>query len=227
MVTALVSVSASRLSATQARVDITQVFDLVSTILITLACRWGLGKHQNALSYQQKFHAEKLNRIDEAFLVFAPMFARISVAVLVLSILGTTRNWARWLLYTISMSIQTSDRSLLILYHTVAIQVIENIIIVVQAWAQCHNHPSALWDSSINAEKYCDSHMFEVAMAYLSSGFNSLSDLILTALPAFILLRLDMRMKTKVALVAVFALGLVSVPPHSLSVETRTLIRIV
>lgn len=58
-------------------------------------------------------------------------------------------------------------------------------------------------------EQYCDSPLFEMVMAYLSSAFNSLTDLILTALPAFILLRLNMRARTKVALIAVFALGLV------------------
>lgn len=84
-----------------------QVFNLVGCILITLACSWGLGKHQNVLTDQQRYHAERFNRIDEAFLVFAPMFGRISVAVLLLTVLGPTRQWAQWLLYTISKSSTT------------------------------------------------------------------------------------------------------------------------
>jgi hypothetical protein len=92
---------------------------------------------------------------------------------------------------------------------SVAVQAIENIIIIVQAYAQCHNHSDALWDPKVNPEEYCDPLTFQTVMAYLSSAINSLSDLVLTGLPAFVLMRLNMRLRTKIALIAVFALGLV------------------
>ncbi|KAK0830509.1 hypothetical protein LTR29_006966 [Friedmanniomyces endolithicus] len=52
--------------------------------------------------------------------------------------------------------------------------------------------------------------MPETVMAYLSSAFNSLSDLILTAIPAVVLLKLQMQKRIKMALVALFATSLLA-----------------
>ena len=86
------------------------------------------------------------------------MFGRISVSLLILQILGSTKLWARVLLWVI-----------------VAIQSVENAMIVIELFAQCHNHTDALWDPRVDYAKYCIPLTFQTVLAYLSSGKRALT----------------------------------------------------
>lgn len=134
-----------------------QLFNLISCIIISIACSYGGGNHEDTLSVEQVVNARFWITVGEAFTVLAPMFGRVSVALLVLSILGPTRTYSRITLWTI-----------------IAIQVIENAMIVIELWAQCHDHPEALWDVRIAAHyfDYCIPLTFQTVLAYLSSGIS-------------------------------------------------------
>ncbi|TKA49057.1 hypothetical protein B0A54_01133 [Friedmanniomyces endolithicus] len=158
--------------------------------------------HMNTLSEEQIVDTLRLVTNAETFTVLAPMFGRIAVSLLILSIIGPAQTTFRIVLWTI-----------------VAIQVLENAAIIIELYTQCKDerlitaggiHVAALWDVSLADKGYCISTMPETVMAYLSSAFNSLSDLILTAIPAVVLLKLQMQKRIKMALVALFATSLLA-----------------
>ncbi|KAK0326554.1 hypothetical protein LTR54_002163 [Friedmanniomyces endolithicus] len=147
----------------------------------------------NTLSEEQIVDTLRLVVNAETFTVLAPMFGRIAVSLLILSIIGPAQTTYRIVLWTI-----------------VAIQVLENAAIIIELYTQCGIHVVALWDISLADKGYCISTMPETVMAYLSSAFNSLSDLILTAIPAAVLLKLQMQKRIKMALIALFATSLLA-----------------
>ncbi|KAK1056435.1 hypothetical protein LTR74_014913 [Friedmanniomyces endolithicus] len=149
--------------------------------------------HMNTLSEEQIVDTLRLVVNAETFTVLAPMFGRIAVSLLILSIIGPAQTTYRIVLWTI-----------------VAIQVLENAAIIIELYTQCGIHVAALWDISLADKGYCISTMPETVMAYLSSAFNSLSDLILTAIPAAVLLKLQMQKRIKMALIALFATSLLA-----------------
>ena len=51
-----------------------------------------------------------------------------------------------------------------------SIQGIQNATIIIQLFAQCHSHPTALWDPYLSPEKYGDPLTSQTVLAYLSSG---------------------------------------------------------
>ncbi|TKA35803.1 hypothetical protein B0A54_12972 [Friedmanniomyces endolithicus] len=177
------------------------VCNLISCSLITAAVPHGLGRHMNTLSEEQIVDTLRLVVNAETFTVLAPMFGRIAVSLLILSIIGPAQTTYRVVLWTI-----------------VAIQVLENAAIIIELYTQCKDerstaggiHVAALWDISLADKGYCISTMPETVMAYLSSAFNSLSDLILTAIPAAVLLKLQMQKRIKMALIALFATSLLA-----------------
>lgn len=73
------------------------------------------------------FHARRWVTFVEVFVVTAPALARIALALLILSILGTTKTKTRVVLWVI-----------------IAIQAIENAMITTELFAQCSKNVSAL-----------------------------------------------------------------------------------
>ena len=114
---------------------------------------WGIGRHQDTLTETEIFHARRWVTFVEIFVVIAPALARIAVALLILSIIGSTRTYIRIVLYTI-----------------IAIQAIENAMIVIELFAQCSKNVSALWDPKLDYFEYCIPLTFQTVLAYLSSG---------------------------------------------------------
>jgi hypothetical protein len=135
---------------------IRQNCNLITCALITTACQSGLGIHQNRLTTDNAIRTTKLTMISEPFQILAPMFARISMASLMLSILSSTKPVACYILWAI-----------------VVVQIVENIVIIVELYAQCGSHVATLWNPDIAAHGHCISKMPETVIAYLFSGSKS------------------------------------------------------
>lgn len=133
-----------------------QICNLISMAIEVPAVHWGIGRHQETLTNEEIFHAKRWVTFVEVFVVIAPALARIAVALLILSILGTTKLYTRICLYAI-----------------IAIQAIENAMIVIELFAQCHRNVSALWDPTLDYFEYCIPLTFQTVLAYLSSGENA------------------------------------------------------
>ncbi|KAI9653627.1 MAG: hypothetical protein M1821_006974 [Bathelium mastoideum] len=167
------------------------IFNLVSCILGSYAVHWGLGRHEVFLSYSQQFHAQKFTTFLEPVIITAPMFGRVSFAFFLLNILGPRDKWFRVSLWAV-----------------IAIQFLQDAAIIIELFTQCGTHTDALWDPHVNAAKDCIPLTLQTVLAYLSSAFNSISDLWLSALPAIMLRGLAMARSTKYALAAVLCLSL-------------------
>ncbi len=76
--------------------------------------------HMNTLSEEQIVDTLRLVVNAETFTVLAPMFGRIAVSLLILSIIGPAQTTYRIVLWTI-----------------VAIQVLENAAIIIELYTQC------------------------------------------------------------------------------------------
>lgn len=145
--------------------------------------------------------------IIEFFAVVPGMFGRLSFSVFLLMIIGPTAKLKRAILWTV-----------------ITVQIIINIIVIVQIYAQCGSKIAALWDQAVAATAHCQSPMVETVLGYVQSGtadliplhalltfttgLNSLSDMTLTVVPGFILWGLQMPRTTKFGLGAVLMLSI-------------------
>ncbi|KAK4615675.1 hypothetical protein CLAFUW4_10382 [Fulvia fulva] len=79
-----------------------------------------------------------------------------------------------------------------------ALQFLINTSCVIRIYAQCCSHVSALWgDGEVTS---CLDPVHQTNYGYFQSAFNSVSDLYLTALPAIIIWRLEIKPMVKAGL---------------------------
>lgn len=112
-----------------------------------------MGDHIWNLSPAGQVQAMKYITIQEGLSVGTPMFGRISFAVFLLMLLGPTAWIKRCILWSI-----------------VGVQVVINVVTIVQIYAQCGSHPSALWDPRVAAVAHCQSPEVETIIGYVQSG---------------------------------------------------------
>lgn len=160
-------------------------------VFISIAFSHGLGQHFDDLSPSDKETAlfYQIGFI-ELFAVTPCMFGRISFAVFLLYLLGRTAKWKRTILWAI-----------------IAVQIIINLIVIVQIYAQCGLHFNALWNPKVAEIAHCQSPTVETYIGYVQSGLNSLCDVTLTIIPAFILWGLQMPRREKITLSCVLMLS--------------------
>jgi hypothetical protein len=192
----------------------TKFLELLHMVFISIAFVHGLGQHfqelspadqQTALFYQIGF--------IELFAVTPCMFGRISFAVFLLYLLvscvnrqdevqksrsglmhelqGGTAKWKRTILWTV-----------------IVIQIVINLIVVIQIYAQCGSHFNALWNADVREIATCQPPTVETYIGYVQSGLNSLCDITLTTIPAFILWNLQMPRREKITLACVLMLSI-------------------
>ncbi|KAF2490288.1 hypothetical protein BU16DRAFT_566320 [Lophium mytilinum] len=114
------------------------------------------------------------------------------------------------------LRITTNKLFKMILWTLIALSIIAAIISNVGVWSSCR--PMAFtWDKTIKGGK-CSSINVIIALTYLVSGTNILTDWTCAVLPAFILYDIQMRTKLKISIVLVLGMGAVA--------STATLIRL-
>lgn len=132
---------------------VVQAIDLVHASIVTVARRYGLGRHIWNLTRPDRINALKYTIISEGLTVASAMFGRISFAVFLIMVLGKTAFKKRCTLWSI-----------------VAVQAIINIITLVQIYAQCGGHLSALWGPEEKKTAHCQSPSVQTNIAYVQSG---------------------------------------------------------
>lgn len=130
-----------------------QVTDLVHAAILTVAQHYGLGKHIWNLTRHDRMHAMKYTVILEGLTVASSMFGRISFAIFLIMVLG-----------------KTAWKKRCILWSLVAVQAIINVITIVQIYAQCGTHLSALWDREEAKTAHCQSLSVETKIGYVQTG---------------------------------------------------------
>lgn len=162
--------------------------NVIFASLLTISCSYGLGRHMESLDPYDRVQAMKWDFTAQAWGVLTPMFGRISFALSLMTLIGTSRLIRA------------------ILHSVIWMQVAAGISTVILIYVQCGSHIAGLWNPAVRAIAHCWSPNVQTYYGYFQSSVNSLHDLILTILPAWILSKLQMSTKYKVALI--FLLGL-------------------
>ena len=161
------------------------------------AFHYGWGRHAIYLSDTDRVNANKWIFISQGFGVISPMFGRLSFCFYLHCIIGRTSRWQRNSLYVLG-----------------TLQLAINIVCIVMIYTQCGVHVKALWGEETAV---CLSHDVQTDYGYFQSAFNSLSDLYLTVLPAYIVWKLQLKTPVKAGIAALLCLSILCVDIRPMS----------
>ena len=147
----------------------------------------GLGRHIYCLSLQQIPLVLKWSVISQLFNIIGIGLAKISVCLCVLRIIGRTRKYLAMFLWVIIAFCAASHFAQVMLFLV-----------------QCRPM-TAIWDPHVHGK--CFSPHVTYLAGYIGFGLDGLTDLVCAAVPIFILHRLQMNIRTKVALCGLIGLG--------------------
>ncbi|KAG6986542.1 hypothetical protein G7Y79_00078g099960 [Physcia stellaris] len=163
---------------------------------VNLACHvvevnHGLGRHEYYLSLSDVAISGKLEYISQIHNVLAVTFTKVSATLFLFRVLarGTTKR-TQWPLYI-----------LMALFVTIA------IVTIVADSVQCIPL-SASWDRRVKGK--CLRPHQVVAFAYALGGFTIITDVVCAAFPVYIIQKLQMNLRKKVALSFVMSMGLLT-----------------
>ncbi|PSN70136.1 hypothetical protein BS50DRAFT_585592 [Corynespora cassiicola Philippines] len=178
------------------------VLGVMTSIVITLMVHYGFGRHVVYLSLPQLIQAVKWIWISAPISTWSACFGKISIALLLTRILNHKRAilWFLWLLI-------------------VALFVV-NVLLTIITFAQC-TPVNLLWkqlDPTVDADR-CWNPAIQNRYGYFQVGaspmlinlaFSAFSDLALALLPLFVIRKLQIETKLKVALGVVMSLGVIA-----------------
>jgi hypothetical protein len=137
---------------------ITALTFLGLTIMVVIFGTAGALRHLYYIPPEQILYVTKLIFIAQPFVELSCSLSRVSVAFLLMRILGRVRDWREWFLWacipiTLTLAILTSFF----------------------AFFQCQN-PAALWTPALQATTYCWNPVVKVDFTYFVDGFNAFLD---------------------------------------------------
>ncbi|KAH7115354.1 hypothetical protein B0J13DRAFT_459745 [Dactylonectria estremocensis] len=163
----------------------------ITWILLLLAIKNGLGRHNYYLSAEQSTEAAKYLFIQQPFWAWALSISKVSIALLLLRINRDSRPWR--------MS----------LYLMIALLLLIAAAINVFQFSTCRPL-TAVWDKAIPGATCLPREVVQVSI-YVLSSLTIVTDFILALIPInFILKLVSLRPREKAALGVVMALGLIA-----------------
>jgi len=160
---------------------------LITGVLITKSCQYGIGRHIYYLSPDQILNAMKYTTVMVGPLVFATMLARLSFCAFLLATFGP-KKIARVILWIAMVS-----------------QVLVNLSQVIIQYAACGTHISTVWNR--NSETKCVSYATMINYLYFLSAWNTSSDLFLTIFPAVLMKDIKIARKKKLIIIVLLCLS--------------------
>ncbi|KAF2874067.1 hypothetical protein BDV95DRAFT_592203 [Massariosphaeria phaeospora] len=163
------------------------IFGIINTVLIQFSVDHGLGRIQRTIpDPADAIQAIRWEYIAQPFGTFAAVFGRVSLALLLLSIVGN-KVWRKWVLWSL-----------------VYLQFVIGTVYVVVTFTQCRPLPR-LWDKKVHGN--CWNILVQRDVAYFQSSFNVVTDFILAAFPAFVIWELNIKKQEKISLIILMSLG--------------------
>ncbi|KAK0515842.1 hypothetical protein JMJ35_001876 [Cladonia borealis] len=156
-------------------------------------------RHLFYLSPQQQLQAVKYNWISQPWGIFGFATGKISVALLILRIMGPNTIWRKWILYGCMASV-----------------LVINAIGSILTFVQC-NPPRALWTPTIHA--HCWNPKVQSDYAIFLSSWNVFIDVVLAMLPISILWPLTLSLRKKISLSVLLGLGLLAAICGSIKIK--------
>ncbi|GAB7352328.1 hypothetical protein MBLNU459_g2774t1 [Dothideomycetes sp. NU459] len=167
------------------------ILAILFEIMLTLSLQHGFGRHQTFLSAYDRTEANKYIFVSQGLAILAPMFGRVSFCMYMKSILSGT----------------ASESTRIMLVFVLCSQVFVNVVATVLTYAQCSNI-AAVWDPDVAAVSICMDPYVDLGIGYFQCGFNSLTDLYLTILPATVVWRSQKKSAwTALSLAAILSFG--------------------
>lgn len=183
-----------------------QILVLVCSSVATVIVSHGGARHLYYLNYQKITLLLKWSWMVQPIAIMTMATAKISVAFLLLRIIGPTTVWRKRFLYFSIISL-------------FAIGVLCSIV----SFVQC-NPPRALWESVPGAKcwdpktqidiavfgssPFPSSHCFQPHPLTIYLGYNAIMDICLALLPSTIIWKADLHIRKKIGLCILLGLGI-------------------
>lgn len=164
-----------------------QIAGIIGVGCLTKFVLIGLGRHIYCLPLEQIPLVLKWSVISQIFNIIGIGLAKISVCLCVLRIIGRTRQQLATFLWVVIAFCAASHFAQIVLFLV-----------------QCRPM-AAIWDPHIQGK--CFSPHITYLAGYIGFGLDAFTDLVCAAIPIFVLHRLQMNVRTKVALCCLIALG--------------------
>lgn len=168
------------------------VCNMLFSSFLTVSAHFGLGKHIFDLDPYHAKTAMHWDFLAQNWGVMTPMFGRISFAVTLLNLVGTSKLKKN------------------LLWAAIVTQVLAGVSTVILIYVQCGTKIAALWDPAVRAHANCWSPDVQTFYGFFQSSVNSVTDLFLTIMPTWILWNVQMKIRFKVALAILLGLSIVA-----------------
>lgn len=166
------------------------LFGIANNACITVSEENGLGRHIMYLTPVQIVTALKWQTIAEPLGIMSPTMGRLSFTIYMLRLVGRDR-------------IQRY-----ILHFCIYFNIIVNFLCIILIFVQCGVHVTAIWDNHAPGANKCWSKAVQSDYGYFQGACNSLIDLTLTLLPAWIVWHLKLPRNIKIGLMILLGLSL-------------------
>ncbi|KAF7718264.1 Uncharacterized protein PECH_002079 [Penicillium ucsense] len=164
---------------------------LAAQCTMTVSVHYGLGNHQNLLSYDNIVKTNLWSWIAQVLAIIDLVIARIAVIAFLMTIQNRTQSKSKYLLYGVGSA-----------------QAIINLIEIGLIFKQC-TPTRKLWDIDVPGK--CD--MIEICsnVGFVQGSIGAAADFFLAAYPVYIIGRLQlMKLSTKIGLCLIMGGGLVA-----------------
>ncbi|CZR60795.1 uncharacterized protein PAC_10691 [Phialocephala subalpina] len=138
------------------------VFGILQMVLVQLSYGYGFGRHFFYLEPQQRVMIMKMQFIAMPLCILSTTAGRVSVALLMLRLFGSTQYRQRFLYFLIAQSVAV------------------NLITIITIFTQC-KPVSSIWDP-IGVPGKCWDPKVQSFIGYFQGACNSITDLVLTCL---------------------------------------------
>ncbi|MCJ1433388.1 hypothetical protein MMC27_002748 [Xylographa pallens] len=167
----------------------TLILSLICSCFVTLEVHYGVGRHIYYLTPGNIEQTGKMVWMTEPFSTMSACFGKISIAFQLLRIINKQNRWQAHILWFMIGSL-----------------FLVNVVCLIITFAQC-TPVYALWDRTVGT---CWSPLIQLDSGYVQGAYSAFTDLFLTLFPIVVIWNLQVKLKVKVALAALFAMGLVA-----------------
>ncbi|CAI6332704.1 unnamed protein product [Periconia digitata] len=173
---------------------ITVIMYIPLTVIITIYALQGGTRHLFYLAqdFEKAVYLTKLNWISTIFAVICFSTGKISIALLIVRLLGRTSRWRKWLLYFVS-----------------GLSVVNGIGAILINFLQCKD-VNAIWDPRLKPFTECWDYEVQAGFGLYSACINTSLDFLLALLPVPMVINLNMSLATKIGLLVVLSCGIVT-----------------
>ncbi|KAM5470544.1 hypothetical protein MferCBS49748_002360 [Microsporum ferrugineum] len=163
---------------------------VVNAAMVTTSIAHGTGRHQFYLTKEEAMQADKYNWISQGFHVASTNWAKVSIMLFLLRVIGHTTRQTPYF------------------YGGMIFLSAVNFACIYTIYGQC-TPVQSLWDHRIKGK--CWNPRIQRDFAFFTGAVSATSDLALAVYPVRLISKLQMPLRVKLGLAAIFALGFVAV----------------